>query len=73
MAIGSQDISLVIQISADQKSLIEEAAALSGQPIASFTKQAEDGDIDPQGRWRELAFRRHGDAMRQLTGPDSDG
>jgi hypothetical protein len=43
------------------------------RPIASFTKQAEDGDIDPQGRWRELAFRRHGDAMRQLTGPDSDG
>jgi hypothetical protein len=34
------------------------------RPIASFTKQAEDGDIDPQGRWRELAFRRHGDAMR---------
>jgi uncharacterized protein (DUF1778 family) len=40
MAIGSQDISLVIQISADQKSLIEEAAALSGQPIASFTVSA---------------------------------
>ncbi len=40
MAIGSQDISLEIQISADQKSLIEEAAALSGQPIASFTVSA---------------------------------
>ena len=40
MAIGSQDISLEIQISADQKSLIEEAAAISGQPIASFTVSA---------------------------------
>lgn len=40
MAIGSQDISLEIQISADQKSLIEEAAALSGQPITSFTVSA---------------------------------
>ncbi len=40
MAIGSQDISFEIQISADQKSLIEEAAALSGQPISSFTVSA---------------------------------
>ncbi len=40
MAIGSQDINLEIQISADQKSLIEEAAALSGQPITSFTVSA---------------------------------
>jgi uncharacterized protein (DUF1778 family) len=40
MAIGSQDISFEIQISAEQKSLIEEAAALSGQPITSFAVSA---------------------------------
>lgn len=40
MAIGSQDINLEIQISADQKSLIEEAAALSGLPVTSFTASA---------------------------------
>ena len=40
MAIASQDISLEIQVSTDQKSLIEEAAAISGQPIASFTVSA---------------------------------
>jgi uncharacterized protein (DUF1778 family) len=38
--IGSQDLSFEIQVSSDQKSLIEEAAALSGQPIASFTVSA---------------------------------
>ena len=37
---GSPDLSFEIQINADQKSLIEEAAALSGQPIASFTVSA---------------------------------
>ena len=40
MAIGSQDINMEIQISAEQNSLIEEAAALSGQPVAAFTVSA---------------------------------
>jgi uncharacterized protein (DUF1778 family) len=34
---GSQDLSFEILVNADQKSLIEEAAALSGQAISSFT------------------------------------
>ncbi len=36
MAIGLQDINLEIQVSADQKNLIEEAAVPSGLPVASF-------------------------------------
>jgi uncharacterized protein (DUF1778 family) len=40
MAIGSQDVSMELQISVEQKSLIEEAAALSGQPITAFTISA---------------------------------
>ena len=40
MAIGSQDIRLEIQFSADQNGLIEEAAAISGQAVASFTASA---------------------------------
>jgi uncharacterized protein (DUF1778 family) len=40
MAIGSEDFSMEIHVTADQKSLIEEAAALSGQPIGSFTVSA---------------------------------
>ena len=36
MASVSQGISLEVRLTADQKNLIEEAAALSGQPVAEF-------------------------------------
>ncbi len=36
MATVSQGISLEVRLTADQKNLIEEAAALSGQPAAEF-------------------------------------
>ncbi len=39
-SVGSPDISLEIHISSDQKGLIEQAAAISGQPVASFTASA---------------------------------
>ena len=39
-SVGSPDIGLEIHISSDQKGLIEQAAAISGQPVASFTASA---------------------------------
>lgn len=40
MAIGPHEFSLEIQMSADEKSLIDAAAALSGQHLTSFTVSA---------------------------------
>jgi uncharacterized protein (DUF1778 family) len=40
VAIGSEHTSLEIVINSDQKSLLEAAAARSGEPIASFARSA---------------------------------